>query len=102
MGSEMCIRDRYSLTKTLAQELGPKGIRVNGIGPGPTLKNVRQSDEDWADQNAATILGRGATPDDIVGTLLYLVNASAVTGQMIAVDGGQHLSWETPDVLVNE
>ena len=92
----------YSLTKTLAQELGPKGIRVNGIGPGPTLKNVRQSDEDWADQNAATILGRGATPDDIVGTLLYLVNASAVTGQMIAVDGGQHLSWETPDVLVNE
>lgn len=92
----------FSLTKTLAQELGPKGIRVNGIGPGPTLKNARQSDDDWAAQNAATILGRGATPDDIVGALLYLANARAVTGQMIAVDGGQHLAWETPDVLINE
>lgn len=92
----------FTLTKTLAQSLGPKGIRVNGIGPGPTLKNTRQSDEDWEAQNAATILGRGATPDDIVGALLYLINAHAVTGQMLAVDGGQHLAWETPDVLVKE
>lgn len=91
-----------TLTKTLAQALGPKGVRVNAIGPGPTLRNARQSDEDWRRQNEATILGRGATPDDIVGALIYLLSAHAVTGQMIAVDGGQHLAWQTPDVLVNE
>lgn len=92
----------YSLTKTLAQALGPKGIRVNGVGPGPVLKNSRQSDEDWARQNQATILGHGATPDDICAAILYLASARAVTGQMIAVDGGQHLAWQTPDVLVKE
>ncbi len=91
-----------TLTKTLAQALGPKGIRVNGIGPGPTLRNSRQSEEDWRRQNEATVLGYGATPDDICAALLYLVGAKAVTGQMIAVDGGQHLTWQTPDVLVQE
>ncbi|MFQ5563085.1 MAG: SDR family oxidoreductase [Parvularculaceae bacterium] len=91
-----------TLTKTLAQALGPKGVRVNAIGPGPTLRNPRQSEEDWRRQNAATILGHGATPDDIVGALAYLLSARAVTGQMIAVDGGQHLAWRTPDVTVNE
>ena len=92
----------WSLTKTLAQALGPKNIRVNAIGPGPTLKNPRQSDADWARQNEATILGHGATPDDICAALHYLVAAQAVTGQMIAVDGGQHLVWKTPDVEVKE
>ncbi len=92
----------FTLTKTLAQALGPQGIRVNAIGPGPTLKNPRQSDEDWRRQNEATVLGRGASPEDICKALLYLTTASAVTGQMIAVDGGQHLVWETPDVLVKE
>ncbi|MCI5045994.1 MAG: SDR family oxidoreductase [Aquisalinus sp.] len=92
----------WTATQTLAQALGPKGIRVNAIGPGPTLKNKRQSDEDWQKQNEATILGHGATPDDISAALLYLLSATAVTGQMIAVDGGQHLAWETPDVMVNE
>jgi NAD(P)-dependent dehydrogenase (short-subunit alcohol dehydrogenase family) len=92
----------YALTVTLAQALGPKGIRVNAIGPGPTMRNARQSEEDWKRQNAATILGRGAEPADIVGALLYLIDAKAVTGQMIAVDGGQHLAWKTPDVLVKE
>lgn len=92
----------FSLTKTLAQGLGPKGVRVNAIGPGPTLKNPRQSDADWARQNQATILGRGATPDDICGALLYLLSARSVTGQMIAVDGGQHLAWRTDDALVQE
>lgn len=92
----------FTLTQTLAQALGPQGIRVNAIGPGPVLKNPRQSDEDWARQNAATILGHGATPEDICDALLYLVSATAVTGQMIAVDGGQHLVWRTPDVLVKE
>ncbi len=91
-----------TLTVTLAQALGPAGIRVNGVGPGPVLKNPRQSDEDWRKQNEATVLGRGARPEDICDAVLYLARASAVTGQMIAVDGGQHLVWQTPDVMVNE
>ncbi len=91
-----------TLTVTLAQALGPKGIRVNGVGPGPTLRNPRQSEEDWRRQNEATVLGHGADPGDICDAVLYLASAKAVTGQMIAVDGGQHLVWQTPDVLVNE
>ncbi len=91
-----------TLTTTLAQALGPKGIRVNAIGPGPTLRNKRQSEQDWVKQNASTVLGHGATPEDIVHALLYLLEARAVTGQMIAVDGGQHLTWQTPDVMINE
>lgn len=92
----------HSMTITLAQALAPKNIRVNAIGPGPVLKNPRQSDDDWARQNKATVLGHGATPSDICDALLYLISATAVTGQMIAVDGGQHLVWQTPDVLVRE
>ncbi|MGE0409386.1 MAG: SDR family oxidoreductase [Amphiplicatus sp.] len=92
----------FALTKTLAQALGPRNIRVNAIGPGPTLRNPRQSEKDWRRQNAATVLGRGAEPGDIAGALLYLIDATAVTGQMIAVDGGQHLAWKTGDVLVKE
>ena len=91
-----------TLTQTLAQALGPAGIRVNAIGPGPTMRNTRQSEEDWRKQNEATVLGHGATPDDICGALSYLIDARAVTGQMIAVDGGQHLAWQTPDVMINE
>lgn len=92
----------FAMTKTLAQALGPRGIRVNAIGPGPTLRNARQTEADFRRQNEATVLGRGADPADIAGALLYLIDAKAVTGQMIAVDGGQHLAWMTPDVLVNE
>ena len=92
----------HAATKTLAQTLGPIGIRVNAIGPGPIIKNARQSDEDWEKQNSATILGAGATPHDISQAVLYLAQATSVTGQMIAVDGGQHLTWQTPDVMVNE
>ena len=92
----------FTLTRTLAQALGPRGVRVNAIGPGPVLRNPRQSEEDWRRQNEATVLGHGATPDDIAAAMLYLLSARAVTGQMIAVDGGQHLAWRTPDVLVNE
>ena len=92
----------FTLTKTLAQALGPQGIRVNGVGPGPVLRNPRQSEEDWRRQNEATILRRGATPQDIADALLYLAGAHSVTGQMLAVDGGQHLVWQTPDVMVKE
>ncbi|MEE1609674.1 SDR family oxidoreductase [Microvirga sp. CF3016] len=87
----------FSATQTMAQALAPR-IRVNAIGPGPTLSNVRQGDEDFAKQSEAVLLGRGGTPDEIADAVLYLAQARSVTGQMIAVDGGQHLAWETPDV----
>ncbi len=87
----------YWLTTTLAQGMGPR-IRVNAVGPGPTLKNPRQSDADFNRQRDATILGHGADPSDICAAVRYLLEAPAVTGQMIAVDGGQHLIWQTPDV----
>ncbi|OAI42929.1 short-chain dehydrogenase [Rhizomicrobium sp. SCGC AG-212-E05] len=91
----------YWLTTTLAQGMGPD-IRVNAVGPGPTLKNPRQSDADFDRQRDATILKRGADPSDICAAVRYLLDAPAVTGQMIAVDGGQHLIWQTPDVAGRE
>lgn len=91
----------FWLTKTLAQGMGPH-IRVNAVGPGPTLKNPRQSDADFNRQRDATVLKHGADPADICGAVRYLLAAEAVTGQMIAVDGGQHLIWQTPDVTVGE
>jgi NAD(P)-dependent dehydrogenase (short-subunit alcohol dehydrogenase family) len=91
----------YWLTTTLAQALGPN-IRVNAVGPGPTIKNARQSEADFARQRAATILKRGAEPEDVAAAIRYLLEATSVTGQMIAVDGGQHLIWQTPDVQVTE
>jgi NAD(P)-dependent dehydrogenase (short-subunit alcohol dehydrogenase family) len=69
------------------------------MGPGPTLKGSRQSEKHFADQRAATVLGRGANEADITAALGYFLDAPAVTGQLICVDGGQHLGWETPDVL---
>lgn len=88
----------WALTRTSAQALAPK-LRVNAIGPGPTLQGARQSAEHFAGQRAATILGRGADPAGICDALRYLLGARAVTGQLICVDGGQHLGWQTPDVL---
>lgn len=87
----------FTATQTMAQALAPR-IRVNAIGPGPTLSNVRQGDEDFAKQASAVPLGHGGTPEEIADAVIYLANARSVTGQMIAVDGGQHLAWETPDV----
>lgn len=88
----------WALTQTAAQALAPR-IRVNAIGPGPTIQGARQSDDHFARQRAATILGRGSNAEDIVGALDYFLNAPAVTGQLMCVDGGQHLGWKTPDVL---
>ena len=88
----------WAFTRTSAQALAPH-IRVNAIGPGPTLRGARQSPEHFAAQRAATILGRGADADDITAALGYLIDAKAVTGQLVCVDGGQHLGWKTPDVL---
>jgi NAD(P)-dependent dehydrogenase (short-subunit alcohol dehydrogenase family) len=89
------------LTTTLAQGMGPR-VRVNAVGPGPTIRNARQSEEDFARQREASILQRGSDPADICAAIRYLLSADAVTGQMIAVDGGQHLIWQTPDVRVSE
>ena len=88
----------WSFTRTAAQALAPD-IRVNAIGPGPTLQGARQSESHFTRQRAATILQRGADPEDICAALGYLLDAKAVTGQLICVDGGQHLGWKTPDVL---
>jgi len=87
------------LTVTLAQALAPR-IRVNGVAPGPTLRNERQSEAHFKRQQESTILGHGATPDDVARAVRFLIEAHAVTGQMIAVDGGQHLIWKTADVGV--
>jgi NAD(P)-dependent dehydrogenase (short-subunit alcohol dehydrogenase family) len=87
----------FTATQTMAQALAPR-IRVNAIGPGPTLSNMRQGDEDFSKQSEAVLLRHGGTPDEIADAVLYLAGARSVTGQMIAVDGGQHLAWETPDV----
>ncbi len=91
----------WTLTQTAAQALAPK-IRVNAIGPGPTLQGPRQAPEDFAAQRAATVLQRGADAEEITAALRYLLTAKAVTGQLICVDGGQHLGWQTPDSLLPE
>jgi len=88
----------WALTRTGAQALAPR-IRVNAIGPGPTLQGHRQSEVHFARQRATTVLGRGADPAEICAALDYLLHAPGVTGQLICVDGGQHLGWKTPDVL---
>ncbi len=88
----------WTATQTLAQALAPR-IRVNAIGPGPTLANVRQTPNLFAAEAAATLLAEPVDPNEIAGALAYLIDAHAVTGQMIAVDGGQHLAWRTPDIV---
>jgi len=88
----------WALTRTAAQALAPD-IRVNAIAPGPTLIGSRQSDAHFARQRASTVLQRGANPADITAALGYFLDAPAVTGQLLAVDGGQHLGWQTPDIL---
>ena len=88
----------WAFTQTAAQALAPK-VRVNAIGPGPTLKGVRQSPEHFLKQRSETILGRGSNSKDIVKALEYIINSPAITGQIFCVDGGQHLNWRTTDIL---
>ncbi|MFA4892832.1 SDR family oxidoreductase [Brevundimonas sp.] len=85
-------------TRTLAQALAPR-IRVNGVGPGPTLPSVHQSPADFEAEARATLLQRAGSPDAVAAAVRWLVDAELVTGQMIAVDGGQHLAWRTPDIV---
>ncbi len=88
----------WTLTRTLAQALAPR-IRVNAIGPGPTLRSKRQSEHHFAAQIAAVPLRRGATTGEICRTVRFILETPSMTGQMIALDGGQHLAWRTPDVI---
>jgi NAD(P)-dependent dehydrogenase (short-subunit alcohol dehydrogenase family) len=94
----------YTLTKsalatatvTLAQALAPR-IRVNAVAPGPTLASARQDPSTFSRQAAGLLLQRGPTPEDVAAAVLYLARAKTVTGETIAVDGGQHLAWRTAD-----
>lgn len=89
----------WTATRTMAQSFAPN-IRVNGIGPGPTLENIHQAPGEFAAESAATLTQQGSNPDEIVKVLMFLIQADSVTGQMIASDGGQHLMWQTPDVML--
>lgn len=91
----------WSATQTLAQSLAPQ-VRVNAIGPGPTLANERQENASFERETANVLLRRSVGLEDIADALMYFVGAPTVTGQMLAVDSGQHLAWETPDVLASE
>ena len=88
----------WAATQMLAQGLAP-AIRVNAIGPGPTLPNPVHGESGFAAEAAATPLGRRSEVAEICAAALYLIDARSVTGQMIAVDAGQHLAWKTPDVV---
>lgn len=86
----------FWLTKVLAQALSPK-IRVCAIGPGPTLKGARQTDNDFKNQSQSVPLGNGSSPEDISQAIEFILNASSFTGQMITLDGGEHLDWIKPE-----
>jgi NAD(P)-dependent dehydrogenase (short-subunit alcohol dehydrogenase family) len=88
----------WTATRTMAQALAPR-IRVNAIGPGPTLQGERQTKADFDAQVDALLLGRGPALPEFGATIRYLWDTPSITGQMIALDGGQHLAWQTPDVL---
>ena len=87
----------WAMTQTAARALAP-GIRVNAIGPGPTLIGARQKEYHFDGQRKNTILERGANAEDITSAVGYFIDAKSVTGQLLCVDGGQHLGWKTPDI----
>ena len=86
----------WHATRILAQDLAPR-IRVNAVGPGPTLKSIHQSQADFDREARATLLQKPTSPEEVAATVLYLLNAPSVTGQMICVDSGQHLEWRNAD-----
>ncbi len=88
----------WTATRTLAQALAPR-IRVNAIGPGPALPSVRMEQAEFDKQARLTLLGRGTSPEEISAAVKFILSQPALTGQMIALDGGQHLVWQTPDVM---
>lgn len=88
----------WAATRMMAQGLAPRA-RVNAVAPGPTLANVRQSAEDFRRQQESVILGHGPDVEEVARAVRFLLEAPSVTGQMLTVDGGQHLAWATPDVV---
>lgn len=81
----------WTATRTLAQALAPR-IRVNAIGPGPVLRSIHQTDQEFADEWQSTLLKRGPTAEEIASAVRFILGAPAMTGQMIALDSGQHLT----------
>ena len=88
----------WTATQTLAQSFAPH-IRVNAVAPGPVMPNANDGREAFEGEAAATPLGAPPSPEEIAEAVAYLANARSVTGQTIFVDGGQRLSWRTPDVI---
>ena len=88
----------WAATRTLAQALAPH-IRVNAIGPGPALPSARMDQAEFDKQARLTLLGRGTSPAEISAAVRFILSQPSLTGQMIALDGGQHLVWQTPDVM---
>lgn len=88
-----------AVTKTMAQDLAHKHIRVNGIGPGPTLPNDHQTEAEFTAEASSVPLGAGPSLDEITAGVRFLLETPSMTGQMIALDGGQHLAWRTKDIL---
>ncbi len=84
----------WMLTRTAAMALAP-GVRVNAIGPGPTLQGERQSQAHFDAMVAGAPLGRTTTPQEIFTAIKYILDTPSITGQMIALDGGQHLARES-------
>ncbi len=88
----------YTLTKTSAMSLAPN-IRVNGIAPGPTLKNKRQSEKHFKKQYLATPLRRQVGVEQVCNAVDFFIKNKSITGQVIALDSGQSLNWQTPDIM---
>jgi len=91
----------YTLTKTSAMSLAPN-IRVNGIAPGPTIKNKRQTDKHFKKQYLATPLKQQVGVREICNAVDFFIKNSSITGQVLAIDSGQNLNWQTPDVIGKE
>jgi NAD(P)-dependent dehydrogenase (short-subunit alcohol dehydrogenase family) len=87
----------HAATTTLAQALAPR-VRVNAVAPGPTLPSPRQEPAQFAAQAASLPLARGPSSESIAAAVVFLAQADSVTGETVAVDGGQHIAWKTPDV----
>ena len=88
----------YTLTKTSAMSLAPN-IRVNGIAPGPTIKNKRQSEKHFKKQYLATPLRQKVNVEEICNAIDFFIKNNSITGQVLAIDSGQSLNWQTPDIM---
>ena len=88
----------YTLTKTSAMSLSPN-IRVNGIAPGPTIKNKRQTHKHFKKQYLATPLRQQVDVKEICNAVDFFIKNGSITGQVLAIDSGQNLNWQTPDIM---